>query len=247
MTEQRHTNGPRARKRLVPGWLLAVTLLVLVLWVIAYVGYALGVNGLRIEGPGASATFEREHDEQFFAINDDVGFAIGSSGFVNVVEMGPPIFPINPLCGAVESQGSAMAGPDIVIDGILVAGRAWEHTEGMGLVLETGEILDQAQLVERGYLLGNAAEELGSKGSQSNPGYGSSLLTAAAIARGEPVTPAWVAENFESIRGVNESCIVLNAAFFLLTSLLLVIIGLVATIRGLFRLAQRSNAQVSEP
>lgn len=51
----------------------------------------------------------------------------------------------------------------------------------------------------------------------------------------EPLTPAWIADNYSKIRYIHESCITFNAAFIALYLLLAIIAAPIALTRWLKR------------
>lgn len=187
---------------------MAVSGLVLALWLAFNVIYRLGGEGIQFSG--ATTSFERQFDRAMFRLTDDLALTVGSSpGDSAVVRYARGMFPFCPLCGLYEPDGS-------VVNLARYAKGDWIYTDhpggpfADGIDLRTGETFDvpDAELPRERPLDWTPA---------ALPAYAARGLT---FEKDDELSAAKISARFAPLSTIHESCIVFNAAFVLIAIVL---------------------------
>ncbi|NUP10398.1 MAG: hypothetical protein HOW73_30475 [Polyangiaceae bacterium] len=204
--------GP-AKRRLLPDWWLAVMTLLGGLFVVFNLIYRFGFGGVSVSG--ADVSFNREFDGQLWKIDDHLAYRTGKHpDDVAVVRYKSGAIPFRPVCGSCDLDGS-------LLNTAQFKKGAWVYSEypeleGVDVVnIETGEKFEvDAKKPE--------------PGKRSDPStiafYRDRGLTFDDDLR---LDARRVAKEATPLSTINESCIVFNAAFFLLFGLMVVALLLV--------------------
>ena len=207
------------RTRRPPSWWVAVLVPLLLLWVSVTVYYKQGASGIAFGG--GEVSFERRFDFALFRIDDRSALLVTRDGSMSVVAYGRGAFPFCPLCGTYQPEGSIVNLARYYKDG-------WMYTDHLGgpfaelYHVPTGE---KVQVERPPGIAPGATDGLD---AAKLPAYAGRGLTFEAQHR---ITPAVIEEKFPPLRAINESCVVFNAAFLILTILWLMV-GLVTVVRG---------------
>jgi hypothetical protein len=201
-------------KRRLPGWWIAVASLLLLLWATTTLWYHLGAKGVDFDS--GSIDFQRQHDFKLFRLSDRAALLVGPGGFLSVVKYGRGMIPFCPLCGLYESRGS-------IVNLVRYHKDDWIYTDFPGPFSEiynvkTGEAIDVKATLAPGESKLDLATipEYRTRGLNSDVAY--------------KITPGDVRRSWPTLSTINESCIVFNAAFLLLTGFWLVV-GVLALLR----------------
>ncbi len=195
----------------IPAWYPPLTLFVVVLWIIFSLVHAFGGSGVNVSG--ADVSFDRQHDVQLFRIDDQIAFQVDNDGDVSVSKYKVAPFPFNVLAGWNERDGRAMSG------NVMRMGD-WVYSDSPGLGfdipdainLKTGEMLtvpdDQAQQYKKTYDI----RILSTLPFYTRHGF--------VVDESHRMTAEQVAGEFQAISTLNESAMIVQAAFLFSVGLL---------------------------
>lgn len=210
---------PRSRR--LPAWYPAAWILVILLWIVFSLVYALGGDGVEVSG--ADVSFDRKFDYILFKIDDTTAFEV-SGDRVSVMHYREGPFPFSLLCGRYERDGRALAGEPLRDGDWIYAdspGGTWTDWPA-ARNLTTGETL-HLSAAEAERLEDVPYNERGDNALYHDRGW--------VVDQAHRVTPEQVAREFEAMSTLNESSLAIQMAF-LMASGLLIMIGLVAFVTG---------------
>ena len=208
------------RRERVPGWIKAVTTLLLGLWVLMNVAYRLGADGFSVHG--SDLDLQRQFDSSLFEVDDSrsIAFVLSERGDVSLVRYQPGLIPFRPVCGMNEMAGNVIPGEAFKKGRFIYT--MFPEMEGPDVYdLETGEL----------HTLDPPEPKKGFIDPATVPFYAEHGLDFEDEHRIEPI---WVADNYDNLSHINESCMAINGAFFLLFALMFVF-TLIALVVSLFR------------
>jgi hypothetical protein len=192
---------PRRQALTALGAWLAVNLVLAALFVGLNLAYRAGADGVELKGGVAS--FDREFDGALFGIDATRAYRVSGSGDVSVVKIKPGTPPFRPVCGTTSLDGS-------LINLAMYQRGDWVYSgypefDGVDAYnVRTGETLSvDAPTPEPGKMSDPA----------SVPEYRSRGLTFAAANK---LTAERIMRGHRQLASIEESCVVFNAAFFLL-------------------------------
>ena len=195
----------------IPGWYSPLLIFVVILWIVFSLIHWLGGSGVNVSG--ADVSFNREHDVQLFRITDRIAFELDNDGDVSVMTYAPTMFPFNVLAGWYERDGRAMSGR------VMRMGD-WVYSDSPGLGrgipdalnLKTGETLtvpdDQAKQYTKTYDI----SVLNTLPFYRDHGF--------VVDEQHRMTAEQVATDFTAISTLNESGMIVQAAFLFAIGLL---------------------------
>ena len=207
------------------GW-VAVNLVLAALFVGLNLAYRAGADA--VEFKGGVASFDREFDGALFGIDAKRAYRVSGSGDVSVVKIKPGTPPFRPVCGTTTLDGS-------LINLAMYQRGDWVYSgypefDGVDAYnLKTGETLSVSAPTPAP---GKMSDPL------TIPEYRSRGLT---FTDGNKLTPERIVRGHRQLASIEESCVVFNAAFFLLFGASAVA-GLWLTARAL-----RSSAEPTAP
>lgn len=194
-------SSPRRRALTALGGWFAVNIALFALFVGLNLAYRSGADG--VEFKGGVASFDREFDGALFGIDGERAYRVSGSGDVAVVKIKPGTPPFRPVCGTTSLDGSLLnlamyQRGDWVYSG-------YPEFDGVDAYnVRTGETL-------------SVSAPTPAPGTMSDPAtipeYRSRGLTFAAANK---LTPERIMRGHRQLASIEESCVVFNAAFFLL-------------------------------
>jgi len=186
--------------------------------------YLFGASGFSYGGK--SFSFNREHDRQLFAIDDHRAFSVSGGKYpsVSVVKYGDG-FPLFRVCGACQPRGGVFAIARFKKGN-------WIYTDMPWLKGPAAYNLETEEFVT----LEVPAPEHSKIDPEDVPFYASHGFT---FDREHKLELETIAESYKPLSTVNEMCIILQIAAFIVLG----IVGIIAAILLPFGLAKRRRAQ----